>query len=197
MCVCVCLCVCVCVCVCASQSLTELSLGDNRISHLPAHTSHLTSLQKLFLYSNRLTSLPNQLLPSLISLTHCWLEGNPDLTGPNLTQILTDIAETDTRPDHPLETDLATAATVNSNGQTKQWQLLQPSGRVRGPERVSERGVRETVRGDSGDSCFRLRVIGLDTRQLVGVSESLWASVRHRVKVCVCVCVCVTNRCCS
>ena len=84
------------------QALTELSVADNQITHLPIDLSGLTSLQKLHIYGNQLQQLPlgDTGLPSLLtagppssaaavgnsssskrasgpSLRALWLEGNP------------------------------------------------------------------------------------------------------------------------
>ena len=57
-------------------SLTELYLGNNRLTSVPAELGGLTALKELSLYSNRLTSVPAE-LGELTALTKLELWSNP------------------------------------------------------------------------------------------------------------------------
>ena len=56
-------------------SLTRLDLRDNRLTSLPAEIGQLTSLEQLYLYGNELTSVPAE-IGQLTSLTRLSLGGN-------------------------------------------------------------------------------------------------------------------------
>ncbi|KAG2426244.1 hypothetical protein HXX76_013002 [Chlamydomonas incerta] len=69
-------------------ALTELSLADNRLTHLPDRLSGATRLARLHLFGNRLQRLAVRQLAGLPALSTVWLEGNAQLPGPDVAALV-------------------------------------------------------------------------------------------------------------
>eukprot|EP00198_Chlamydomonas_reinhardtii_P001847 XP_001691183.1 predicted protein [Chlamydomonas reinhardtii] len=69
-------------------ALTELSLADNRLTHLPDRLSGATRLARLHLFGNRLQRLAVRQLAGLPALSTVWLEGNMQLPGADVAALV-------------------------------------------------------------------------------------------------------------